>query len=98
MSVSCGAVRATATSQETDIGVAVNYADVTILDRQNNGVSTTVESRATGIDGIQGKNRINIAATTGSVEAGASSTVRSRGAAIGIGGRPQNTDQRVSSG
>ncbi len=93
-----GAVRATATSQETDIGVAVNYADVTILDRQNNDVSTTVESRATGIDGSQGKNRINIAATTGSVEAVASSTLRSLGVSIGMEGVPQNTETLITSG
>src|SRR5258705_10907415 len=90
-----GAVKATATSQESDIGVAVNYADLTILDRQGNDVTTTVESKATGIDGAKSENRITIAAT-GSVDAGASSKFGSLSGSVGMGGVPQNTEKPVN--
>src|SRR5258708_3159849 len=90
-----GAVKATATSQETDIGVAVNYADLTILDRQGNDVTTTVESKATGIDGSKGENRINIA-KGGSVEAVASSKLSSLSVSVGMEGVPQNTETLIN--
>src|SRR5882672_9779437 len=90
-----GAVKAAATSQESDVGVAVNYADLTILDRQGNDVTTTVESKATGIDGSKGENRINIA-QGGSVEAVASSKLSSLSVSVGMEGVPQNTETLIN--
>ncbi|MFM9881887.1 MAG: autotransporter domain-containing protein [Burkholderiales bacterium] len=90
-----GAVKATATSQATDVGVTVNYFDITIADRQGSDASTTVDARAIGIDGGKGESYVDIK-PTGIVGATATSTVSSIGVGLGIEGVPQNIETLIS--
>lgn len=90
-----GAIRATASSTETDVAVNIGYADLTIIDRQGSDTSTTLRSTATGIDGADGHNHVKITAT-GSIDATANSNVDSLGIGIGMEGVGQSTETLIN--